>query len=421
MSGERVCMLVRNDCRTDFRVLKEAGSVARAGYRVTVVAANTYGPLERETRDGFEIIRVPVERARTRVERYLNLFPRTMRRMAEVAAGVGAAIYHAHDTDATVPAWLAARRVPRAQLIYDAHEVGFLSFSEMLHYSPFSWMTVPGALSGWGWQSLFEWIIRRRTSAVISVNDVLADLQAAHYGIPRPTVVMNCPPLAPVAADQRRVLADRIGVAPETPIVICSGMFALDRGDGPGLENLLRSAALLHRGVIVLVGNVGALPQFEPLRALAASPGLADRAFVLPPVSPAEVATYLAGASIGVIPLQLRGHFRYASPNKLFEYMAAGLPVVYGDLPPVHVLCERYGCGLPCDPGSPASIAGALNRLLDDPALHARQRAGALAAAQVYNWEAQEQVLLDLYRRLLSAAPAHAGRATLSDQRTTIP
>jgi hypothetical protein len=91
-------------------------------------------------------------------------------------------------------------------------------------------------------------------------------LQAAHYNIPRPTVVMNCPPLAPVTGERRGALAERIGVTPETPIVMCSGMFALDRGDGPGLENLLRSAALLHRGVVVLMGNVGTLPQFEPLR-----------------------------------------------------------------------------------------------------------------------------------------------------------
>jgi glycosyltransferase involved in cell wall biosynthesis len=402
MSGERVCMLVRNDCRTDYRVLKEAGSVARAGYKVTVVAANTYGPLERETRDGFEIIRVPVERARTRAERYVNLFPRAMWRMAEVAQEVGAAVYHAHDGDATVPAWLAARRVPGAKLIYDAHEVGFLSFSEMWHYYPFSWMTIPAMISGWSWQSLFEWIIRHKTDAVITVNDILADLQAAHYGIPRPTVVMNCPPLAPVMDERRGALAERIGVAPETPIVMCSGMFALDRGDGPGLENLLRSAALLHRGVVVLMGNVGTLPQFEPLRALASSTELAGRAFVLPAVPPAEVAAYLAGASIGVIPLQLRGLFRYASPNKLFEYMAVGLPVVYGDIPPVQAICEQYGCGLPCDPGSPASIADALNRLLDDSEFYRNQRNGALAAAQVYNWQAQEQVLLDVYRRLLA-------------------
>jgi len=406
-------MLVRNNCRTDYRVLKEAASLARAGYAVTIAAINTYGPYEEEAQDGFQIIRVPVQRAPTRLGRGINLLPKAIWGLARVAIRAQADIYHAHDSDAVLPAWLAARRVPDAKLLYDAHEVGFISLSESVHY----FGPLVGTLN-WLWSLSTDRIIRHRTDAVISVNDVLADLQAAHYKIPRPTVVMNCPPLARVNAERRGALAEQIGVAPETPIVICSGMFALDRGDGPGLENLLRSAALLHRGVVVLMGNVGTLPQFEPLRALAASPGLAGRAFVLPTVPPTDVAICLAGASIGVIPLQLRGLFRYASPNKLFEYMAVGLPVVYGDMPPVQAICEQYGCGLPCDPGSPVSIADALNRLLDDPAFYQSQRAGALAAAQVYNWQAQEQVLLDVYRRLL-ADPA--SQSTIRNPQSTIP
>ena len=63
MASTRVCMLVRNDCRTDQRVLKEAASVARTGYAVTVIALNIYGPYEKEDRKEFQILRVPVERS----------------------------------------------------------------------------------------------------------------------------------------------------------------------------------------------------------------------------------------------------------------------------------------------------------------------------------------------------------------------
>ncbi len=392
----RVCMLVRNDCRTDYRVLKEAASLARAGYVVTVVALNIYGPAETEVREGFRIVRVPVARARTRIGRGVNLLPRAIWRMAQAAADLQADVYHAHDSDAVLPAWLAVRRVAAGRLLYDAHEVGFITLRESVH----SWGPLLGLLN-WLWSLLTDQIVRRRVDAVITVNDVLADLQAAHYRIPRPVVVMNCPPRPTLPAARSTLLAEKIGVSPETPIVICSGMFSLERGDGPGLENLLRSAALLHRGVVVVMGNVGVHEQFAPLRGLVRSPELAGRAFTLPPVPPDQVAAHLASASIGVIPLQLRSLFRYASPNKLFEYIAAGLPVVYGDMPPVQAICAQYGCGLPCDPGSPTSIADVLNRLLDDADLYARMRNAALAAAQVYNWEAQEQALLGVYRRLL--------------------
>jgi glycosyltransferase involved in cell wall biosynthesis len=322
-----------------------------------------------------------------------------MWRMAEAARQVKAAIYHAHDADATVPAWLAARRVPGARLLYDAHEVGFLSFSAMWHYAPFSWLTIPGIVSGWGWQSLFDWIIRRKTDAVITVNDMLADLQAAHYGVPRPAVVMNCPPRPTVSAERSTRLAERIGVSPDTPIVICQGMLVRDR-HGVGLENLIRAAPLMQRGVVVVMGRG---PQFDELAGLAAQAPFAGRAFVLPAVPPEELLSYTAGAAIGAIPTEIHQPIlRYSSPNKLFEYLAVGLPVVTSDLPIVRRICAEYDCGLVCDPAAPASIAGAINRLLSDADLYARMCAGALAAAEVYNWEAQERNLLGVYERLLA-------------------
>ncbi len=400
-----VCMLVRNDCRTDQRVLKEAASLAAAGFRVTVVAMNTYGPSEEEARDGFRIVRVAVGRSRTRLGRGFNLVPRAIVRMARAAAAVQAQVYHAHDSDAVLPAWLAARQVSGAKLLYDAHEVGFTTLRDSVGY----FGPLVGGLN-WLWSALTDWIIRRKVDAVISVNDVLADLQAAHYGIPRPAVVMNCPPRPKVAAARSTLLAERIGVSPETPIVICQGMLVRDR-HGVGLENLIRAAALLTRGVVVVMGRG---PQFDELSSLAAQAPFAGRAFVLPAVPPEELLDYTAGAAIGAIPTEIHHPIlRYSSPNKLFEYLAVGLPVVTSDLPIVRRICEAYGCGLVCDPTSPAAIAEACNRLLGDPDLYARMRAGALAAAEVYNWEAQEQVLLDVYRRLLgvsSSTMQHASR-----------
>lgn len=388
-------MLVRNDCRTDYRVLKEAHSLARAGYTVTVVAVNSYGPLEREAQNGFEIVRVPVEWARTKLVRGVNLFPKAIWRMAQLAQSVAADVYHAHDATAILPAWLAARQVPGAKLLYDAHELGFTCLRDNLSLFP-----LPLALANWLWNRLNDWIVRHHVDAVITVNDVLADLQARHYGIPRPALVMNCPPRFTPTPESRLRLHNTIGVSPDTPIVICQGMLSRER-HGSGLENLVRSAPLLRRGVVVLLGRG---PQFEALQRLAGQPEFARRAFVLPAVPPTELLDYTFGASIGVIPTQLwHPMLLYSSPNKLFEYLNVGLPVVTSDLPIIRRICEDYGCGILCDPGSPASIAEAINRILDDPELYASMRAGALRAAEVYNWENQEEVLLNVYQRLLGS------------------
>lgn len=390
----KICMLVRNDCRTDYRVLKEAKSLARAGYQVTVVAVNTYGPREDEQQDGFQIVRIPVESAQTRFGKAVNLFPKAIWRMAQVAQSTGANVFHAHDSDAILPAWLAARQVRGAKLLYDAHEVGFLSFEEFWSiYPPFV------AIPFWLWSRFNDWIVRRKVDTVITVNDVLADVQAKHYGIPRPSVVMNCPPQPILLPDAQQVLPQRIGVAPGTPIAICQGMLSQAR-HGVGLENLVRSSVFLRRSVVVILGKG---PQFEALRQLAGQSKFAGKAFVLPAVPPAELLTYTCGAAVGIIPTEIwHSELRYSSPNKLFEYLAVGLPVVTSDLPVIRRICDEYQCGIVCDPTSPASIAQAINRILDDPDLYASMRAGALRAAAVYNWGNQEQVLLDVYRRLLA-------------------
>lgn len=396
MPTTHVCMLVRNDCRTDYRVLKEAGSLARAGFQVTVVGMNAYGPLERELRDGFEIVRVPVERARSPLGKVVNLFPKTIRRMADVAAGLSAAVYHAHDADTILPAWLAARRVPGSRLIYDAHEVGFTSFLESFSFYPFKLPVIT-----WAWSRWNDRIVRRDVDRVITVNHVLAELQAKHYGIREPAVVMNCPPRFFARPEHRHILRDRIGLPADVRIAICQGMFSLARGDGPALQALVRSTEMLEHAAVVIIGNIGISPQFAALRALAGQPEYAGRVFILPPVPPQELLIYTAGADLGLIPLALRGLLRYASPNKLFEYVATGLPVLTEDLPLIRQLCDEYGCGLVSDFTRPNAIADSINRLLRDEALRASLQAGAERAAQVYNWENQEKALLGVYRELL--------------------
>lgn len=392
----RVCMLVRNDCRTDYRVLKEAASLARAGYEVTVVGVHTYGPGEREQRQGFTIVRVPVEPARTPVGKAINLFPRALRRMAKAAAATRAAVYHAHDSDAILPAWLAARATPGARLIYDAHEVGFYTLRETLTGFPFRLPVLT-----WFWDRWNDRIVRRHVDAVITVNEALAEVQAAHYGIPRPTVVMNCPPRFEPTPAMRAVLPTRLGVDPARPIALVQGMFSPGRGDGPPLEAVVRSAGLWTEGVIVMLGNVGSRPEWAGLRRLAAQPPYAGRVFILPPVPPDELLVLTSGARIGLIPFRLSGLMRFALPNKLFEYAAAGIPVITPDLPVIRQVVERFGYGVFCDFADPAAVADAINCVLADPDRYAAMQAGARAAAAVYNWETQEAVLLALYRQVL--------------------
>lgn len=390
-------MLVRNDCRTDYRVLKQAHSLAKAGYAVTVVAMNPYGSEEREIQNGFTIIRVPVTFHRNKLLRGINLFPVTLWRMANVAKELHAEVYHAHDSDTVIAAWWAARQVSGAQLVYDAHEVGFSSLRSSVNL-----FGLPFGLVIWSWLKCNDFLIPRKFDAVISVNDVLADIQAAHYGITRPSVVMNCPPLY-TSVPQPGRLAELAGISPNTPIVLYQGMLTRDR-HGVGLENLVHAAALLRKGAVMFLGRG---PMTEDLRALIQSRGISHRVKVLPAVPPNELLDYTSSACVGVIPTEpYDADLQYSSPNKLFEYLAVGLPVIYSDLKVIRDICEQYNCGILTDPRNAESMAAAIDQLLSDPALYTKLSTGAQRAAEIFNWEAQEQVLYELYHKLLVDAKA---------------
>lgn len=92
-----------------------------------------------------------------------------------------------------------------------------------------------------------------------------------------------------------------------------------------------------------------------------------------------------------------------AQPNKLFEYMAAGLPVIASDFPLWREIVEGAGCGLLVDPKDPQAIAEAMQWILDHPEEAAAMgRRGRAAVEERYNWEAESEKLIALYRRLMS-------------------
>ncbi|UJW76784.1 glycosyltransferase [Rhizobium sp. SL42] len=96
-------------------------------------------------------------------------------------------------------------------------------------------------------------------------------------------------------------------------------------------------------------------------------------------------------------------HIR-AQPNKLFEYMSASLPVIASDFPLWREIVDGAGCGLLVDPRDPQAIAGAMQWIVDHPAEAAEMgRRGRMAVEERYNWDAESESLIALYRDLLPA------------------
>jgi glycosyltransferase involved in cell wall biosynthesis len=115
-----------------------------------------------------------------------------------------------------------------------------------------------------------------------------------------------------------------------------------------------------------------------------------------------SVANLLSRVRLGLMVLQAEPNFVKAMPIKLFEYMAAGIPVIASDFPLWRQIISEAECGLLVDPHDPQAIAHAMEYLLShDAEAEAMGRRGRKAACELYNWNSEEGVLLKFYSDLL--------------------
>jgi glycosyltransferase involved in cell wall biosynthesis len=465
----KVAMYVYNDLRTDARVLREAAALAAAGHAVTVVARldDPRRTPARERRDGFDIVRLPVPpgphlawtflrypwRARGPVKsRLRSALRRGAGGIGDLAPALAAAgatvvwsivrapfywaggairraigqpvtpggdlvdwlvrwrwrtlgwaraasalvpeadVHHGHDLSGLPAAVWGMRSGARS--VYDSHEIFLESGSNALRPS---WVRRRfAAIEG-------AWI--RRTSAVVTVNEAIAEELARRYVTPRIVAVHNCAPRwTPPDIPEDRIRR-ATGIPAEAPIALYHGGFSAHRG----LEQL--AEAILELGLEhVHAVYLGYGSQRGILERLASEPRFSGRIHVLGPVPPDEVVPWVAGADVDVMALQpsTLNHI-LSTPNKLFEALAAGTPVVASDFPELRrVLLEDPAgpLGELCDPADPRSVADAIRRVIGGPPADvASLRARCLAAAhERWNWETEAAKLVRLYDDLARTA-----------------
>ena len=291
--------------------------------------------------------------------------------------------YHANDLD-TLAAGVILSCLRQAPLLYDAHELFVEQFSGASRQ-------FRAILFG-----LEHWLIRFART-VVTVNQSLAETLAAWHAVPMPAVVMNCP-FAPASGDTAAIrMTSPQGISNgRVARVIYQGIFWRDRG----LEELIRSAAWYESAELYLRGY-GELE--TTLRALVKAEGLEGRVHFLPPVEPGQLVEKLAGFDIGVVPYRATNlNNRLCLPNKICEYLQAGLALAVSALPELERVVKETGVGELFDPEQPSDIARAINDLTRDHGRLADLQAQArLVGREQYTWEARsEPVLLACYREL---------------------
>lgn len=276
----------------------------------------------------------------------------------------------------TLPPALAAKLLnPSLRIIYDSHE-----YQAHTHWvGPHQRALI---------QRLEKFALKR-VSATVVVSPAIAQCYQNDYGIPLPTVVMNCPPS--VRAEATGKLRAKVGAGMEEQIVLFQGGLTAGRGLEEALEGFIQTRDPLLR--LVFMG-------FGPLEPLIREYSAKDpRIALVPAVAPSEVLSHTVDANFGLCMLvDTCLNHRYALPNKVFEYLAVGVPVLINSLSELNGLVERHDAGMVMSSLEPDQIARAFEgvRSFDRRAF---ERALPHTKA-VLCWEEQEKGWIAIMDRL---------------------
>lgn len=296
---------------------------------------------------------------------------------------------HCHDLNA-VPTGYAYKKRTGCILVFDSHEL----YEEQSLASPWQKRVYRR------WQRYYS----GKIDAFVTINDSIARYLCQRYPLlPEPIIIKNAtlPPNRIINDDGR--LHKAAGLKPDQKILLYQGGFAIHRG----LDSLVKSAVLLPDDWTLVMMGWG---RFEPeLKAIAKSidPG-GRRIRFIPGAPQRELAEWTTGAALGVIPYEnvCLNHW-YCTPNKLWEYPVAGVPILASPFPELEQTVTKHDIGrVLADPVTPQNIAETVASISDEEL--SRMRRNCRRYIEQDNWSIYESRLIALYKRLFGESIPNA-------------
>jgi glycosyltransferase involved in cell wall biosynthesis len=399
-------VMLTADRKIDRRIMLEADTLEAAGWKVIIIAM-PLAPNEMDTDP--RIVRIDVGNAlKNRTKFLLHAYrwlcrrvPQTgwlIREMKAIAwryvvdqesffvklfssatSRFSPDIFVAHDLPMLPVARLACQR-SGAKLVYDSHEL--YSEQELSLREKQRWAEIEAKHIG-------------ACDAVVTVNQSIAEELERRYGLHGVNVIYN--------AERSRRSLERKGffhrafeLCPDQKVILFQGGLLAGRN----LEVLVEAMGHVRNPKLNLVilgdGQLGA-----PLKKLVEKLGLSDRVYLHPEVRQEHLLSFTASADAGVIPYQpncLNNY--YCTPNKLFEFIAAGVPIVASDLPELRRMIQTHGIGLVGDMSTAEKTARLIDDFFGDSGRLQGWQRQALISLQTVCWEEEEKKLVSIYEHL---------------------
>ncbi|HKL66904.1 MAG TPA: glycosyltransferase [Bacteroidales bacterium] len=363
----RVLITVSNDIATDSRVLRFAGILADGGDHVLISGRRLKGSL-------------PVDHLPYKCRRFNMLFKRSFMFYASLNIRLFFFLLFSKfdilvsvDLD-TLPAGYLVSLIKSKKLVFDSHEyfTGVPELRERKFVRGF-------------WKSI-ERIILPQLSYIITVNDSISELYRGEYGS-ECVVIRNVSEryVGPVMA------REMIGASDDELLLVLQGR-GLNMGNGG--EPLIEAIRDIDRVRLMIIGGGDRL---KKLKVMAEKDTLKSKIIFFPVMSWERMMSYTAAADVGVAMFEPGcTNLDLCLPNKLFEYIGAGLAVLANELKEISLVLNKYDCGVAVEYPDRKNIAEALLFLRDNPDRLKEMKRNSLTAFGDLNWKKESAKLKSL-------------------------
>ncbi|MBP7167026.1 MAG: glycosyltransferase [Bacteroidia bacterium] len=372
---KRIIISVTSDLVTDQRVHRAAATLKEAGFRVLVIgrrlpdSRELPGKKYRCRRFRLWFHKGPLFYANFNIRLFFTLMFESFDLLLS------------NDLD-SLPANYLASKLKGRPLVYDSHEY-FTEVPELVHR--------PKVQRFW---KKIESMIVPKLKYAYTVNESIAELFRKEYNVEFKSI-RNVPEPHRLPLRDKVILRRELGLPVEKHIVILQGAgINIQRG----AEEAVMAMQFMENTLLLIVGGGDVIQQ---LKNMVKENGLSDKVRFEGKKNPNELVLYTHSADLGLsLDKDTNLNYRFSLPNKLFDYIQAGIPVLASDLPEIKRIVERYEIGRICPDHDPVSLAKLMQEMLEDQQQREQWKHQLSIAAEELNWDKEKKKFIEIFRNI---------------------